>query len=294
MTSTTVVPIGSAVGLHWLIDELQLKVPSPAVRSEIAGSRRTVVRDGILEQYPRLYKPKDLLGHIRFALRYEPVCLDVYKAAFKAIEPSLIQRWIQEEPTGRFARRAWYLYEGLTGQTLDIPDLKVGTYVDLLDYRIHVVGFSKQVKRQRVNDNMLGDFTYSPLIRRSETLEHFHKLELASDAKKLIESIDPFVLMRAVKYLYTSETKSSFAIEGETPSEDRTERFVVVLRKAGEFDSTEKQSFVELQNLIVDPRYAQKDWRINQNYVGSVSGTTIRMFITFARGPRMFLNSCTA
>jgi hypothetical protein len=38
--------------------------------------------------------------------------------------------------------------------------------------------------------------------------------------------------------------------------------------RADRFDSTKKESFVELQNIIVDPRYAQKDWRDIQIYVG--------------------------
>src|SRR5437879_9109512 len=58
---------------------------------------------------------------------------------------------------------------------------------------------------------------------------------------------------------FTKETKSSFAIEGEAPSKDRTERFVSALMRADKFDPTNKQSFIELQNDIVDLRYAQKD-----------------------------------
>jgi hypothetical protein len=38
--------------------------------------------------------------------------------------------------------------------------------------------------------------------------------------------------------------------------------------RADKFDPTNKQSFIELQNVIVDPRYAQKDWRHIQVYVG--------------------------
>src|SRR6266568_177731 len=38
--------------------------------------------------------------------------------------------------------------------------------------------------------------------------------------------------------------------------------------RADKFNATEKQSFIDLQNAIVDPRYAQKDWRDIQVYVG--------------------------
>jgi hypothetical protein len=83
--------------------------------------------------------------------------------------------------------------------------------------------------------------------------------------------VDPALLARAVHYLFTKETKSSFAIEGEVPSTDRTMRFVAALGRADNFDTGNKQVFVELQNSIVDPRYAQKDWRTIQNYVGQTA-----------------------
>jgi hypothetical protein len=38
--------------------------------------------------------------------------------------------------------------------------------------------------------------------------------------------------------------------------------------RAETFDPTAKQAIVELQNAIVDPRYAQKDWRDIQVYIG--------------------------
>ena len=37
--------------------------------------------------------------------------------------------------------------------------------------------------------------------------------------------------------------------------------------KASAFNATSKDAFVQLQNAIVDPRYAQKDWRTAQNFV---------------------------
>jgi Fic family protein len=90
---------------------------------------------------------------------------------------------------------------------------------------------------------------------------------LAQEARAIVNSCDPAVLARAVHYLFTKETKSSFAIEGEAPTKDRTERFVSALMKASAFDATSKDAFVQLQNAIVDSRYAQKNWRTTQNFV---------------------------
>lgn len=78
------------------------------------------------------------------------------------------------------------------------------------------------------------------------------------------------MLARAVRHLFTKETRASFAIEGEVPSPDRTERFVTALRAAASFD-TNKEAIVRLQNAIVDRRYAATDWRSFQNFVGETT-----------------------
>jgi len=91
--------------------------------------------------------------------------------------------------------------------------------------------------------------------------------DLAKEARSIVEGCDPAILTGAVHYLFTKETKSSFAIEGEVPNRDRTARFVAALENASAFDVGSKEAFVRLQNSIVDPRYAQSDWRTTQNYV---------------------------
>lgn len=92
--------------------------------------------------------------------------------------------------------------------------------------------------------------------------------ELETEARRLIDACDPALLARAVQYIYTQETKSSFAIEGEAPGADRTERFIAALSQAATFDTSDPRSFMRLQNAIVDPRYAENGWRALQNYVG--------------------------
>jgi hypothetical protein len=262
-------PLPMTVGLYRLAEDLQLQIPLPATRSEIvAGARKTIAADGkVLEQYPKNYTPKGLIGNLRFALRYEPIALDVYLAIFQTLETRQLEDWIRSEPTSIFARRAWYLYELLMGRQLNVPDVIPSGYINLLDPEIHLTGPRRLVRRQRINDNLLGSGAYSPLVRRTDTLKAFMEKALAEEASAIVKSCDPAILARAVHYLFTQETKSSFAIEGESPSKDRTERFVAALMKAPVFDATSKDAFVQLQNAIVDPRYAQKDWRTTQNFV---------------------------
>jgi hypothetical protein len=241
------------------------------VRSVITGgTRKTRISDAeVLEEYPKSYQPRGgVVGQLRFALRYEPIELGVYKAAFIRIGKADLQHWIRSEPNGIFARRAWYLYELLTENTIDVTDLTSGPYIDLLDTDLHIAAPPRRIRRQRVFDNLLGNQHYCPLIRRTTRLTSDFAKNLTERARMLVAAVEPTVLKRAIHYLATKETKSSFAIEGEAPSKDRAERFVAALMRAETFDPTAKQAIVELQNAIVDPRYAQKDWRDIQVYIG--------------------------
>jgi hypothetical protein len=80
--------------------------------------------------------------------------------------------WLRQELTGIYVRRAWFLYEALTGKLLDADDVARTGYINILDPKLHVTGPVRRVRRQRVNHNLLGDNTYCPLIRRTDALDH--------------------------------------------------------------------------------------------------------------------------
>jgi Fic family protein len=75
-------------------------------------------------------------------------------------------------------------------------------------------------------------------------------------------------LKRALGYLYTKETKSSFEIEHIKPSSTRTERFVKLLQMAEQDDFCRKAQLIDVQNRIVDDRFRNSDYRATQTYVG--------------------------
>ena len=264
----------SPLGQAWLRQTLGLSVPAPAVESYlIAGARRTE-RQGrrTLEFYPRTYAAGTAVtAHLRFAFRHEPIDLGVLVAALKAIDPAEIESWVRAEPTGVFSRKAWFFYETFTGRTLDLADTRAGNYVEALDPARHIVGERRNSPRHRVIDNLLGGIGLCPTVRKTPRLLEQIGLHIDDEARVLIGSYDQAILARAVNYLYTKETRSSFAIEGETPSANRTERFVAALKAAPGFHP-DKPSLIQLQGDIVDPRYAAKDWRNLQNFVGATIG----------------------
>lgn len=263
-------PIGHA----WLRQELGLAVPAPAIESYvIPGARRTEIQGRrTIEYYPRQYATDSTVtSHLRFALRHEPVDIGVLVAALKALDPAALETWVRAEPTGAFSRRAWFFYETFTGRTLDIEDARTGNYVEALDPERHIVADRRNSPRHRVIDNLLGGAGLCPTVRRTARLVAQMGLHVDEEARALIETYDPVILARAVNYLYTKETRSSFAIEGETPSASRTDRFVAALKAAPGFDP-DKASLIRLQGDIVDPRYAATGWRDFQNFVGETVG----------------------
>ena len=91
------------------------------------------------------------------------------------------------------------------------------------------------------------------------------------EVEKALEGAPPALLHRALSYLYAKETQSSFLIEREEPGRSREHRFIAVLREAGKVTAAESVSLarlIGLQNVIVDPRYAEHRFRSVQNYVG--------------------------
>lgn len=257
-----------------LREELELQTPPPHVQSQIIGSvRRTeILADRTIETYGKKAAPQPgLRSHLLFALKHEPTDLGVLAAALKKLGPAFVREWVLAEPTGAYSRKAWFFYEYLTGDTLDLPNAATGVYAEAIDPDRHIVGARKISSRHRIYDNLLGAPGFSPTIRRTQKLVDLMSSRLQAKAEDLTRGADPALLRRAVAYLYTKETKSTFEIEGETASPQREERFVAALTRAAVFKTSDKASLIELQNIIVDPRFAASDWRDIQNYVGETT-----------------------
>src|SRR5690606_15687552 len=82
------------------------------------------------------------------------------------------------------------------------------------------------------------------------------------------------VLLRAVRYLYTKETRTSFAIENAEIRGRREERFVALLQHLRDFRGFDQDMLVEVQNLIVDEQFREGGYRRAQNFIGqTIRGT---------------------
>lgn len=226
---------------------------------------------GVIEEvYPSKYWPGDALGdHLEFALKYDGTNLAVLAGLFqKAAEEDFLE-YVRSKPTGKYARRLWFLYEFLTGTTLPLDDVQRGNYIDLLKPdECYTVTPARQVRRQRVHDNLLGNRRFCPTVRRTDALRGFEAADLSNRCRRVVSAYSPEVLKRALGYLYTKETKSSFEIEHIKPASNRIERFVELLQLAEREDFCDKKQLIEVQNRIVDARFRDSGYRSTQNYVG--------------------------
>lgn len=223
-----------------------------------SGIHRIDSTGGVVEEiYPSKYWPGDALGdHLEFALKYDGTNLAILASLFQVVTPEEFLVYVQSKPTGKYARRLWFLYEFLTGTRLAMDDVERGNYIDLLDPdQYYTVASGRQVRRQRINDNLLGEGRFCPTIRRTDALRGFETTDLPKRCREVVSRYSPELLKRAMSYLYTKETKSSFEIEHIKPNSTRTERFIALLQTAESEDFCEKPRLIELQNRIVDPRF---------------------------------------
>ena len=260
-------------GYAALVEQYALEVIPNWHRSLVSTGaiHRVDSTGGLIEEvYPSKYWPGDTLGdHLEFALKYDGTNLSILASLFGAASRDEFQTYVSSKPTGKYARRLWFLYEFLTDTILDLDDLRQGNYVDLLDAdQYYTVTPARQVRRQRINDNLLGDAGFCPTVRRTDELRGFQDADLTERCKQVVSAYSPELLTRALSYLYTKETKSSFEIEHIKPSSTRTERFIAMLQLAEKEDFCDKPHLIDLQNRIVDPRFKDSDYRKVQNYVG--------------------------
>lgn len=218
--------------------------------------------------YPEQYWPGDTLGdHLEFALKYDGVNLIALRHIFIHSSADEINAYIRAKPTGKYTRRIWFFYEFLLEKKLPIADVKTGNYVEALDPEHYfAIETGDRSKRHRVVNNLLGPLSFCPVVRREDKLAA--EDELRERCAQVVADFPPELLRRALSFLYLTETKSSFAIENIELSSTRAERFASLLSLAKKEDYCRKDKLIELQNLIVDSRFKDDDYRTHQSYVG--------------------------
>jgi hypothetical protein len=260
------VPSGYAA----LIERFDLAVPLPPRLTAIAERHHPAPNLSWLLLTPRHRPPDTLEGQLVFALKWEGIDLGVLAALFKAVEPNEIAAIARATPTGAFARRTWFLYEWLTGRGLDVPDPGKVRVVAVVDPE-QQVGLRKGVPspRHKVIDNLPGTRGFCPMIRWTPDLRAAVAKGLDARAREIIGRTRKDLVTRAAAFLLLSDSKSSFAIEGERPSSARAARWARAIGEAGAHPITIDE-LERLQRVVIgDARFVKLGLRDEGGFVGT-------------------------
>lgn len=249
------------------------------VMSRIGGRRSTRVTDGrATETYVEAMRPEATFrGHLVFHLKHETPHLELLARLFEEIDPEEFVRWVADEPTGQYSRRAGFLYEFLTVRELPIQCAIGGGYVDAIDdQKLVAASRDKAVanRRWRVRDNLPGTRAFCPVVRKTPVLLQASSLDIRALIDALAGEFGEELLMRSAVWMTLRESKSSFALEGEADQSDRIRRFADVLaRRTGQGPwPLDREALAVLQSEILGRRTTLQGFGIRQSpvFVGEV------------------------
>lgn len=258
---------GSLAGYGMIIRHFGLSVPIPD-RLALIVTMRGRKDQGEWLLFAESYRPEDdLYAQLVFALKYEGIDLSVLRALFRILDARAVEQLVRREPTGQYARRLWFLYEWLTGSVLDIPDISTRDYYDVVNPKLQYPGPVRKSKRHGMRNNLPGTVDFCPLVRRTSTLDEMMDMKLSDRVREMIGGVSSDLLLRAGAFLLLDDSRASYAIEGERPSNTRLQRWAHAIGQAGRAPVS-RAEFERLQQLVLDrPKFAL-GYRDEEGFVG--------------------------
>lgn len=266
----------SPVGYAALVDAYALTAPLPMTLCAIGEKHRLYSDDGWRIFTPRHTPEASLEGHLVFALKYEGLDLLILKRLFAAAKKDEIAAMVRTKPTSAYMRRIWFLYEWLLDDTLPIDEPAQGNYVDAVDTTLQYAAQNsaqdtskrQNSPRHNVRNNMPGSRLFCPMVARTANLEAFIGSRLDEQAEHVISNISSSVLARTAAFLILKDSKSSYAIEGETPPHTRIQRWGKAIGQAGKYP-LEANELLRLQRIVIgDDRFITMGFRVEGGFIG--------------------------
>ncbi len=265
---------GQVVGATAIIDSLKLELPLPNVIS-IVSYKHKKYESGRWKVFGTKYLPEDsLYKQLIFHLKHEGINLLFFKKLFERLSTKQVIDLISIEPTGQYSRRIWFLYEWLLNVKLDILDLEVKTYVDLVDNKLQFATGGKRSSRHRINNNLPGTVDFCPLINKTPKLVALINSDFGILNQQLLKSVHKDILQRASSFLLLKDSKASFTIEGENPGNNRAMRWGKAIAQAGAQELS-KDELVRLQEIVIESkRFTKMGFRDQEGFIGEHDRTT--------------------
>lgn len=261
---------GKIVGYTALISNFSLAMPYPNVFSLIATSNKKY-KNNDWQVFPVIYQPEETIyKQIQFALKNEGINLLFFKKLFQKLEAVTIVDWIKNEPTSIYVRKIWFLYEFLMALKLPIEDadkkIKYTTLID--DSQQFALDNGEKSSRHRIINNLPGTIDFCPLIFKTPKLINYIEENLSNKKSLYLKAIHAAVLQRASAFLLLKDSKASFTIEGENPTNNRAVRWGKAIGQAGS-KPLDKEELLRLQQIVIEnSRFLKMGFREEGGFVG--------------------------
>ena len=259
-------------GYAHLINQDSISAIAPAISAEVRSvTRKETIGQTIAVPAKLAPAPDDRLGHVLFAIKHEGINLQVLAQALPAIPEPEIRQAFDASPNSQYLRKACFLWEHFTGETIQRATESIQqAYVPLFNPKAYITGQGQKNPRWRVIFNGLGTLDYCITVRRTRELQALLDEHLLQKATEFTESLPKDILNRTLAWAYLHETRDSYAIENEAPSEDKATRFVNLLKQAHSPRKLDEDYLVDLQNAVISNVFSQAvSFRTEQNYLSN-------------------------
>lgn len=263
------------VGYARLRDQLRLGT-LPVIRPAVVRpvTRIQAMQDEI--SIPSAVAPGEgIIEQLLFALKHEGTDLAQLAAICPHVPGADLLTALRAQPTGGYLRKLCYLWERFAGQTLtDLPPEVGGAVYPLFDPEKYLTAPGPRDQRWRIDFNGLGDFDHCPTVRLTPEVQQYLARDPLGEAMAYLKTFAPQQLERVLGWAYLSETRSSYALEGEAPAGNKAEAFASVLRHAHTPHDLTEEHLTALQNGVMPNAFAREaSFRTHQNYLtNSVPG----------------------
>jgi Fic family protein len=264
----TVPEDGVIVGYGAIIEAYKLAAPIP-VKLTFISTKKRQFENHEWKVFPSRYLPEEnLYKQITFALKYEGVDLLIFKKLFEVLKKTELEEMIQQEIQGQFSRRIWFLYEWLMETKLNLPDLKTGNLVPVIDEKLQYAIDGVSSPRHKVINNLPGNQGFCPLIRKTEKLEKYIKSDIRQEKSNYLNRVHKDILQRTSSFLLLKDSKASFSIEGENPRTNRAVRWGIAIGQAGKNELSIAELNRLQQMVIENDRFIKMGIRQQQGFIG--------------------------
>jgi Uncharacterized conserved protein len=261
-----------SVGYAFLKEKLGLTSFDPARPALVKPTTRLAWNVDHLAVPQRIAPASDdPIQHLLFALKHEDMELALLMEAMRKLSGNDVLAEVQRTPGGRYTRQLGFFWEEAHGRRLEGAPAGTGAVVDIFNPRRYVTqAIGTPAPFWRVNWNGLGTTAWCATVQRTPSIEHAMASDVPGRVRAYAEGLAGEIRERALSFAYLSETKSSFAIEHELPSEARQNAFVALLHAAHKETPLTEEYLTSLQQATVsNPLDRAVGFRAEQNHLAN-------------------------